>query len=161
MGSVGRDHRWLDILLVATGLVLGIWRKLAALYFGPIWMLIALIPTIAAGYESPRHLYLGAVAWAMLLGFAFQLVWAREASPRLRIAATVVAAAVVVAYLVPLRAALDNYTAPPRSRKLRPPISSGRLRLPRPALSSSWARHCEVGNGPCPWWRVRRLRRKI
>ncbi|RPH58895.1 MAG: hypothetical protein EHM89_11610, partial [Acidobacteria bacterium] len=109
LGSVGTGPpmAW-TLLLVATGLVLGIWRKLAALYFGPIWMLIALIPTIAAGYESPRHLYLGAVAWAMLLGFAFQLVWAREASPRLRMAATVVAGAVVVCYLAPLRAALDN-----------------------------------------------------
>ena len=115
--TTGPPFAWTS-LLAAIGLVLGLWWIQAkgdkrrtvgsALYFGPVWMLMALVPTIAAGYESPRHLYLAAVAWAMLLGFAFQAAWKPARSPRLRIAATLVAAAVTAAYLVPLRAALGN-----------------------------------------------------
>jgi hypothetical protein len=98
-------------LLIAAGLVLGIWRKWVPLYFGPLWTIVALIPTIAAGYESPRHLYLAALGWVMLLGFAFQSLWTREGSVRTRAIAGAFAVAAVAGYLVVLRIPLANLHA--------------------------------------------------
>jgi hypothetical protein len=118
VGSVAVVPMAWTSLLAAGGLGLGVWWVRAsagargvvasALYFGPVWMLVGLIPTIAAAYESPRHSYLASMAWAMSAGFAIQAVWAHVRSPRLRISATVVALAVMAAYLVPLRGALRN-----------------------------------------------------
>ena len=119
LGSVttGAPLAW-TLFFIAIGLALGLWWIRArddtrraigsALYFGPVWMLIALIPTIAAGYESPRHLYLAAVGWAMLLGGTFQAAWTGATLSRLRLVVTVIAAAVLAAYLVPLRTALKS-----------------------------------------------------
>ena len=44
-------------------------RRVAALllFFGPIWWVIGVAPTAVAGYESPRHVYLAAAGWAMVL----------------------------------------------------------------------------------------------
>jgi hypothetical protein len=116
VGSVALEPMAWTSLLAAAGLGLGGWWVRAngdargvvasALYFGPVWMLVGLIPTIAATYESPRHSYLASMAWAMSPGFAIQAVWARVRSPHVRISATVVALAVMAAYLLPLRGAL-------------------------------------------------------
>jgi hypothetical protein len=46
----------------------------SVLYFGPVWIALGLAPTVAAGYESPRHAYLAAVGWAILIGLAFDLL---------------------------------------------------------------------------------------
>lgn len=43
-------------------------RKLV--FFGPVWWLIGVAPIAVAGYESPRHVYLAAVGWALVLGMA-------------------------------------------------------------------------------------------
>lgn len=53
----------------------GSWR--AALYFVPVWWLLGIAPVLVAGYESPRHVYLAAVAWAMAVGLACQ--WLSDA----------------------------------------------------------------------------------
>ena len=45
-----------------------------ALYFGVVWVALGLAPTVAAGYESPRHAYLAAVGWTILIGLAFDLL---------------------------------------------------------------------------------------
>jgi hypothetical protein len=106
------------LLLIIVGLALYFrWMKAKGetraaagrvLFFGPVWMLVGLIPTIAAGYESPRHLYLTSAGWALLLGFAFQAAWIRLTNSRWQVAVAVVAAALVAAYLVPLRLALED-----------------------------------------------------
>jgi hypothetical protein len=78
------------------------------LYFGPLWIIVGLIPTIAAGYESSRHLYLAAVGWVMLPGFAFQGLWTGERSAQTRVVAGALAVAAVAGYLVVLRTPLAN-----------------------------------------------------
>ncbi len=41
------------------------------LYFGPIWWAIGVLPIAVAGYHSPRHVYLAAVGWAVVLGVVY------------------------------------------------------------------------------------------
>lgn len=45
------------------------------LYFGVVWIGLGLAPAVAAGYESPRHAYLAAVGWAIVVGTAFEVLW--------------------------------------------------------------------------------------
>lgn len=53
---VMRERRWLA----------------AVLCFGVAWWIIGVAPVLVAGYESPRHVYLAAAAWAWMLGAAFE-----------------------------------------------------------------------------------------
>jgi hypothetical protein len=67
------------------------------LFFGPAWWLIGVAPVAVAGYESPRHVYLASVAWAMLIGLAFEHLHRAPSDRRvpgfLRIGAALVVAA--------------------------------------------------------------------
>jgi hypothetical protein len=47
----------------------------SVMYFGPVWLAIGLAPALAAGYESPRHAYLAAVGWGLLIGIAFDVIY--------------------------------------------------------------------------------------
>jgi hypothetical protein len=79
------------------------------LYFGPIWWLIGVAPVLVAGYASPRHVYLAAVGWAMVVAIAFDSLRSAVAgTPRVRFlkAAAVI---VVLAYLIPLSRAVREW----------------------------------------------------
>jgi hypothetical protein len=43
------------------------------LFFGVIWWVLSIAPVVVAGYESPRHIYVASMAWAILLGLALDL----------------------------------------------------------------------------------------
>ena len=47
------------------------------IFFGPVWWVIGVAPTAVAGYESPRHVYLAAAGWAIVLGIVADLAWSR------------------------------------------------------------------------------------
>jgi len=88
----------------------------ATLYFGPVWLALGLAPTVAAGYESPRHVYLAAVGWALIIGIAFDLMWRASARrgatttgiwPRVVAAATAV---ILIAYGVRLNGVVSNWS---------------------------------------------------
>ena len=49
--------------------------------FGPIWWSIGVLPIAVAGYHSPRHVYLAAVGWAVVLGIAFEAAWQALGEP--------------------------------------------------------------------------------
>ena len=78
-----------------------------AIYFGPVWWGLGVLPVLVAGYESPRHIYLAAAGWAILVGLAYELV------PKQRrawgAAAAIAAAAVMAAYAVPLARTLQQW----------------------------------------------------
>jgi hypothetical protein len=87
-----------------------------ALYFGLAWLIIGLAPAMAAGYESPRHAYLAAAGWAVLVGIAFDVVYhfgSREALRTVRwwravaIAAT---SALVIGYAWILHASVADWS---------------------------------------------------
>ena len=46
-----------------------------AIYFGVVWIGLAVAPTLVAGYASPRHMYLAAVGWALLVALAVEVAW--------------------------------------------------------------------------------------
>jgi hypothetical protein len=71
----------------------------ALLFFGPVWWILGVAPVAVAGYESPRHVYLASMAWAMLIAFAFDGL-DRSRRPRASAITRVVAGAVVAAYAV-------------------------------------------------------------
>jgi hypothetical protein len=79
------------------------------LYFGPVWWAIGVAPVAVAGYASPRHVYLAAVGWAVVLGFAFDRLLRARASMAWRRAAWVVATIVLVLYLVSLHASIHDW----------------------------------------------------
>jgi hypothetical protein len=77
------------------------------LYFGPVWWLIGVAPIAVAGYESPRHVYLAAVGWAIVLGLAAAGLGRVSQGSRRTI--VVPAAAVLAFYAVGLRGAVAAY----------------------------------------------------
>lgn len=66
--------------------------------FGPVWWLLGVAPVVVAGYESPRHVYLAAMGWAIVLGGAFQSVAGVVDRRWWRTAAAVLALVVALAY---------------------------------------------------------------
>jgi hypothetical protein len=89
----------------------------AAFYFGVIWVVLGLAPTVAAGYESPRHAYLAAAGWTILIGLAFDALRTlrvdRNASlgspPLWRRAVTAATVVIVVVYGVGLHREISDW----------------------------------------------------
>ncbi len=111
----------------------GIGRLL--LYFGPIWWAIGVLPVAVAGYHSPRHVYLAAAGWAVVLGVILQA--AQRARPSRAWQRAVTAAAVLVAmfYIVPLsRAVYDWRTMAFVSHKVVRDVRSAALSAPEGSL---------------------------
>ena len=71
----------------------------STLFFGVIWWAMSVAPVVVAGYESPRHIYVASMAWAIVLGLALDLAarWRL-----LRLASGVAAAIVLGAYSMQL-----------------------------------------------------------
>jgi hypothetical protein len=67
------------------------------LCFGPVWWLIGVAPVAVAGYSSPRHVYLAAIAWALVLAIQLDALLAAVPPARTR-RVTVVAAVIVLGF---------------------------------------------------------------
>lgn len=90
----------------------------AALFFGPMWWVIGVAPTVVAGYESPRHVYLASVAVAMLIGLALDVVLARKPDRLWRTVAVAAVVVIVGGYWLQLRTVVANWnTAAAISKK--------------------------------------------
>jgi hypothetical protein len=72
------------------------------LYFGPVWWAIGVLPIAVAGYHSPRHVYLAAVGWAVVLGMAFEAALRARSGVTWRRAVPAVAVLILLFYVVPL-----------------------------------------------------------
>ena len=73
----------------------GDYRYLGLLtFFGPVWWLIGVAPILVAGYESPRHVYLAAAGWAVVVAGLVDAL--RRASDRRKWRFVVAAVGVVV-----------------------------------------------------------------
>jgi hypothetical protein len=84
------------VLLALAGLLVAalLWAApRRTLFFGLIWWAFSIAPVVVAGYESPRHIYVASMAWAIVLALAVDRV------PRRGWAGTVsaLAAALVIA----------------------------------------------------------------
>jgi hypothetical protein len=78
------------------------------LFFGPCWWLLGLAPLVVVRYETPRHVYLVSVGWAIMIGLAFQVIWHRR-HPAFRYAALVASAALLSFYTVRLQAEVADW----------------------------------------------------
>jgi hypothetical protein len=72
------------------------------IYFGPIWWAIGVLPIAVAGYHSPRHVYLAAAGWAIVLGIALESAWKARPNRTWQRAVAASSALVLIFYLVPL-----------------------------------------------------------
>ena len=85
-------------------------RTLALLaFFGPVWWIIGVAPTAVAGYESPRHVYLAAAGWAIVIGIVTDLGWLRARWLAVQRVVSAAALAVVVVYLVFLHGVVSGW----------------------------------------------------
>ena len=79
------------------------------LYFGPVWWAIGVLPIAVAGYHSPRHVYLAAVGWAIVVAIALQAAWNVRPSRNWHRAVATAAALVLLFYSVPLNRAVQEW----------------------------------------------------
>ena len=106
-----------------------------ALYFGPIWWLIGVAPTVVAGYESPRHVYLASLAVAMLIGLALSVVLARKPDRAWRTVAVGTVAMILGVYWLQLRMVVADWnTAAAVSKKAVMRLQREALAMPAGSL---------------------------
>jgi hypothetical protein len=79
------------------------------LYFGPVWWVIGIAPILVAGYSSPRHVYLAAVGWAVMIGLAADVLAGPGRVRFRRGLALAPAVALLIAYGVELRASVREW----------------------------------------------------
>ena len=79
------------------------------LYFGPVWWFIGVAPILVAGYSSPRHVYLAAVGWALVVAIAFDVLMTRARVASLQRLVISAALVVLTAYLLPLHRAVRDW----------------------------------------------------
>jgi hypothetical protein len=114
-----RGAVWLALVVVAIPAVLLAYRAggslgqrlRAVVYFGPVWWLIGVGPIAVAGYESPRHVYLAAVGWAVVLALGWEAMRGRLHGMSARWAGPALAAGVLGFYTVRLLGAVGEYNA--------------------------------------------------
>jgi hypothetical protein len=78
-------------------------------YFGVVWWTLGVAPVIVAGYSSPRHVYLAAVGWAIVVAAAFDVLAQMARSQPARRSVIAGAAAVVLLYTIPLASAVREW----------------------------------------------------
>lgn len=117
----------------------------ALLYWGPVWLFLGIAPIIVANYESPRHIYLASIGWAMVLGILMQVLWQAKPHRLVRPVAAVAAAALLTLHAVQLRAAVGRWdTIADVSKKATADLEREALALPEGTLviagapASSW-----------------------
>jgi hypothetical protein len=108
-GGVGIARAWHWIPVVAAVAAVVARAPRVAIFFGILWWLIGVAPVLVAAYDSPRHVYLASVGWAILLGLGFDAVarWRWRAAAR--IASIGFAAAAIGAYTVQLARAANEW----------------------------------------------------
>jgi hypothetical protein len=121
----------------------GIWGAL--LYFGLVWLFLGIAPIVVANYESPRHLYLASLGWAMVLGIVMQVMWQARPQRLLRPAAILAGLALLTLHTVQLHAAVGRWdTIAAVSKRAAADLEREALAIPEGSLviagapASSW-----------------------
>lgn len=74
-----------------------------AMYFLVVWVALGVLPTVVAGYGSPRHMYLASVGWALALGAALDVFWHAPFRAVMKPLGILLAGAILVVYGLQLR----------------------------------------------------------
>jgi hypothetical protein len=115
IGNMNGSEAWVWLALVALIVVFIVaarvsrtWRALT--YFGPVWWFIGIAPILVAGYSSPRHVYLAACGWAIVLAIVFDMIKTMGGSGAMaRRAAIAYVALIGVVYAVGLQREIHEY----------------------------------------------------
>jgi hypothetical protein len=117
----------------------------ALLYWGLVWLILGIAPIVVANYESPRHIYLASIGWAMVLGIVMQVLWQATPHRPLRGLAVAAGAALLVLHVTQLHAAVSRWnTLTTVSKKAAVDLEREALALPEGTLviagapASSW-----------------------
>ncbi len=94
-----------------------------------------MLPIAVAGYHSPRHVYLAAVGWAVVLGIAFEAAWQARASRTWHRVVAAGSALVLLFYVVPLYRSVHEWrTTAAVSHKVVRDVRSAALAAPEGSL---------------------------
>jgi hypothetical protein len=99
----------LAVIFAASRLNDGVRRARTAFYVLVVWIGLGIAPTLVAGYESPRHIYLAAVGWAIGVGLATQVLWGARPRPLMRTLALVSVTTLVAYYGLLLRDVIGRW----------------------------------------------------
>ena len=107
--SIGTPMLWLLPGVVAAAAAWASPR--VTVFFGVIWWVLGVAPILVAAYDSPRHIYLATLAWAIVLGVALDGVafhprWSRRSW---RVMAAAAACIVLVVYAAELVRVVDEW----------------------------------------------------
>ena len=87
------------------------------LCFSVIWWIVGTAPLVVVGYESLRHIYLAAAAWAFLLAMVVDVLLSRTGRPTIRLALGAVCILLATGYALLLNSALQEWDALARVSK--------------------------------------------
>lgn len=115
--SEPRSWEWIGLIAIVAAAVAALSRLtsserrplLLGAVFAVVWWVLGVAPIIAAGYESPRHVYLAAAGWTILLGIVVEALMRTVGSLRWRRLVQAGCAAVLVFYAVQLTAVVRQW----------------------------------------------------
>ena len=81
----------------------------SVVFFGVIWTALGIAPTLVAGYESPRHIYLASLGTAIALGIAGHVAWHARPSRVVRPCVALAGALLLAYYSVQLHAGVRDW----------------------------------------------------
>ena len=81
-----------------------------AIYFVAVWIALGAVPTLVAGYASPRHMYLASAGWAIGIGIAVEAMLQTRLR-WIRWAAAGSTAALLAAYALQLHGVVSQWRA--------------------------------------------------
>jgi hypothetical protein len=128
--SYGAPALWL-----AAGVLMVVLLRAAprvTIYFGVAWWLLGVAPVLVAVYESPRHIYLASLSWAILVGLTLEVAARR---PMLYRAAAAAVAMLIAFYTVQLAWVVDEWNTRARvSQRAVADLEREALAAPQGAL---------------------------
>lgn len=113
-----RSAEWIGLAVLVVAAAVGFWRLgpagrrslVASAAFALVWWALGVLPIVAAGYESPRHVYLAAAGWTILLGIVVEALTRTATAAGARQLVHAVAAVVLVFYVVQLRGVVGQWS---------------------------------------------------
>jgi hypothetical protein len=82
----------------------------SVVFFGVIWTVLGIAPTLVAGYESPRHIYLASLGTAVALGIAGTVAWHARPSRLVQPCVALAGVALLAYYGVRLHAGVRDWS---------------------------------------------------
>ena len=83
----------------------------STVYFGIVWVVLGILPTLVSTYASPRHAYLASLGWTVVAGVIFNRLWETKTVRVARIAGAIGVSALIVGYVLELRTVVTDWNS--------------------------------------------------